>query len=637
MPCGSRLLKNKLKHSRLNTHQERVVAAELREQEQHPRLPMAGQTGLTPNNANTYTDLDGEDLNQEFDNIFLDQTYVIDNENNRPMETDTNPVENTRPPLDTFDEPSPDEDYWDSEDERKLDWTDLLPEKADNKRSKDAEQKEKTAERNKKKKESTHLGILFGIILRSSSSYVMSSFLDTRPCEDSGRQSAMLPSLEIPSDILFEDPNLLTLAVDDFTLTYSEIRTKNGKKLDEVCGNHIEEFNCGQVTSIKLPNPWRTKAHKRIIRHTPISLYCDDTSGNVSKQWNKHVSYYFTLSGLPPAISNQEFNCHFLCTSNTAGALEMGQLIVPEMNNMCRNGYDAYDVSLEEEVLVMTPVFSFLADSPMHAEITSTPVPSAALNPCRFCVLLAPSLSEKVTMKYLTEFLQMSSHGTQCVNKHRYWPQMIEDSKKIWTLAKEKRSKKKSDALLVQLGVRDQLNRHFASKIYQSKKLRNKLKKKKEPIPPHLKLNIPQHIADLEKNDPKDLFNPYWELEGFDGTKHTPVEMLHVFSLGMVKYVFRNFMNSLKPPEKDELVGLWRSFNTDLLNVPLIKPTGLVRYSSSLIGKDFKVIVQAAPFLFFQFMDTPKQNIWHALCHLAPLIYQTHIANMDEYLIELKI
>jgi hypothetical protein len=146
--------------------------------------------------------------------------------------------------------------------------------------------------------------------------------------------------------------------VDDLDLTYSEIKTKSGKKLSDLCGNCIEgwqyifhsfldgllidiihffnifqpkESNGSQVTTINLPNPWQTKAHGRIIRHTPIKLYCNDTSGNVSKQWNKHISYYFTLSGLPPVNSSQEFNCHFLCTSNTASALEMGQIIVLEM------------------------------------------------------------------------------------------------------------------------------------------------------------------------------------------------------------------------------------------------------------------------------------------------------------------
>jgi hypothetical protein len=81
----------------------------------------------------------------------------------------------------------------------------------------------------------------------------------------------------------------------------------------------------------KLPNPWRKKADGKIIRHIPITLYSDDTSGNVSKKFNKHISFYFTLSGLPPHISNQEFNCHFLSTSNRATVLEILQPIVTEM------------------------------------------------------------------------------------------------------------------------------------------------------------------------------------------------------------------------------------------------------------------------------------------------------------------
>jgi hypothetical protein len=68
-----------------------------------------------------------------------------------------------------------------------------------------------------------------------------------------------------------------------------------------------------------------------IIRHVPINLYADDTSGNVSKQFNKHMVYYYTLSGLPPRVSNMDYNFHFLCTSNTAGALELADQIVDQM------------------------------------------------------------------------------------------------------------------------------------------------------------------------------------------------------------------------------------------------------------------------------------------------------------------
>jgi hypothetical protein len=63
----------------------------------------------------------------------------------------------------------------------------------------------------------------------------------------------------------------------------------------------------------------------------PINLYADDTSGNKSKRWNKHISYCFTLSGLPPAHAEMEYNCHFLCTSNCAGPLELAEPIVKEL------------------------------------------------------------------------------------------------------------------------------------------------------------------------------------------------------------------------------------------------------------------------------------------------------------------
>jgi hypothetical protein len=63
----------------------------------------------------------------------------------------------------------------------------------------------------------------------------------------------------------------------------------------------------------------------------PRTLYADNTSGNRSKQWNKHISYYYTLSGLAPNMTNQQYNCHFLATSNTAGALELADQIVDEL------------------------------------------------------------------------------------------------------------------------------------------------------------------------------------------------------------------------------------------------------------------------------------------------------------------
>ncbi|KAH9824992.1 hypothetical protein DFH28DRAFT_877934, partial [Melampsora americana] len=70
------------------------------------------------------------------------------------------------------------------------------------------------------------------------------------------------------------------------------------------------------VRVVDLPNPWRSKANNMIIRNVPVVLYSDDTSGNVSKKWNKHMSFYFSLAGLRPKLTNQEYHIHSLCTSN---------------------------------------------------------------------------------------------------------------------------------------------------------------------------------------------------------------------------------------------------------------------------------------------------------------------------------
>ncbi|PLW26323.1 hypothetical protein PCANC_27603 [Puccinia coronata f. sp. avenae] len=118
-----------------------------------------------------------------------------------------------------------------------------------------------------------------------------------------------LIKIVIPGNLTFHDSRLSAIPVKDFEFDYSEILMENRRYLIDACGGVIYESSDEKEVSIPLPNPWRIKAHGRVIRHVPITLYSDDTSGNSSKQFNKHISFYFTLSGLPPNVSNQEYNC----------------------------------------------------------------------------------------------------------------------------------------------------------------------------------------------------------------------------------------------------------------------------------------------------------------------------------------
>lgn len=85
-----------------------------------------------------------------------------------------------------------------------------------------------------------------------------------------------------------------------------------------------------QTAAREVPNPWRKKANGLEILHVPMNIYSDDTSGNVSKKWNKHMSFVATLAGLPPHLTNQEYHMHFLAASNSASALEMADRLVNE-------------------------------------------------------------------------------------------------------------------------------------------------------------------------------------------------------------------------------------------------------------------------------------------------------------------
>ena len=81
-------------------------------------------------------------------------------------------------------------------------------------------------------------------------------------------------------------------------------------------------------TEPHIGNRWRTLANGARVKAAPIWLYCDDTSGNQSKKWNKHNSLLFTLASLPPNLSQLLYNIHFLATSNLAPPLEMIEYLV---------------------------------------------------------------------------------------------------------------------------------------------------------------------------------------------------------------------------------------------------------------------------------------------------------------------
>lgn len=88
------------------------------------------------------------------------------------------------------------------------------------------------------------------------------------------------------------------------------------------------------LTDPAVGNRWRVLARGHRVLSYMMWLYCDDTSGNMSKKWNKHNSFLFTAAGLPRAMVHQESNIHFLATSNIAPPLEMLDGIVEQLEQV---------------------------------------------------------------------------------------------------------------------------------------------------------------------------------------------------------------------------------------------------------------------------------------------------------------
>ncbi|CAH7688187.1 hypothetical protein PPACK8108_LOCUS23115 [Phakopsora pachyrhizi] len=134
--------------------------------------------------------------------------------------------------------------------------------------------------------------------------------------------------ISISGDLDFYASDLKEIMAQDFLKLYIEIKAHDGRSLADKCRNILLG---------------------KMIRHIPLNIYSDDTSGNLSKQWNKHISIYMTLSGLPPKYSNQEYNTMFVATSNIASALELCAPVVEELNTLSSTGFWAYDSSLNED------------------------------------------------------------------------------------------------------------------------------------------------------------------------------------------------------------------------------------------------------------------------------------------------
>ncbi|KAF8144692.1 hypothetical protein K438DRAFT_1902947 [Mycena galopus ATCC 62051] len=390
-------------------------------------------------------------------------------------------------------------------------------------------------------------------------------------------------------------------------------------------------------------NRWRKLSAGQRVLAFPVWLYCDDTSGNTSKKWNKHNSFLFTAAGLPRKFVHRESNIHFLSTSNVAPPLEMLDGIVEQLEECQKRGIWAWDAEYQELVLVIPSVLAMLGDNPMQSEFACH-IGFRGKYFCRVCHVKGepeeeneddagsdassvsstaseqPGKKKKKTKKKDESVNEMISRITQFLTRQRprTRQETCEELRSQFTTASKVGGQAAFKRQKTASGIKDTFQGAFLDRIFAiaSKKGRTRVAKQVD-------------VNSLMSTFPKDITSPVWRIKDLDPHQDTPVEILHVILLGFVKYFWRDAISRVKKSDKETLISRLSSFNVSGLGVSSLAGPTLVNYAGSLTGRDFRIIVQAAPFVLQGLLPDSYIELWTSLSAVVTLVWQPEIPDVQ--------
>ncbi|KIM65614.1 hypothetical protein SCLCIDRAFT_14846 [Scleroderma citrinum Foug A] len=410
-------------------------------------------------------------------------------------------------------------------------------------------------------------------------------------------------------------------------------------------------------------NRWRVLANGARVYSFPIWLYCDDTSGNLSKCWNKHNSFLFTPAGLPRVAVHQEYNIHFLCTSNTAPPLEMLDGFVNQLENAQETGIWAWDCIHKEKVLVIPAVLALLGDNPMQSELACH-VGLMGKYFCRVCNVKGHDAHDTAPTNAEDDQIYGTNDGGQSedqesvrseggesahaqkksrgkgkketmnemvsrikrfvkIGEPREREHSITELKSMFTMASIVGNQTKVKDKKTSSGLKDAYLEYYLDGMAASYKKRRGGNSKQQ--------GLDEFIQEL----PENIYSPVWHIKGLNPHSDTPVEVLHTVLLGFVKYFWRDAVHIRigKNKIKRELLETrLSSFDTSGLGIPPLSGHTLVQYAGSLVGRDFRTIAQAAPFVLHGLVPQECYDAWIALSKIVPLIWKPEIEDLDAHL-----
>lgn len=364
----------------------------------------------------------------------------------------------------------------------------------------------------------------------------------------------------------------------------------------------------------KMPNPLRKLAEGDPLYTSIVDYFGDDVSGNRSKSWNKHWNGYMTHRSLPRRMLQQEFQTHFVSSSPHATIPEQFGKFKEVVESTHKKPVKTHDAATGESVRFRIAVNANPSDNPMQSESCSH-VGSGGNLFCRKCKVGGTSREKETDEGFDSLFSPAEPRSKDGV---------ISALQEQLSAACSGVAQHVKD-LQTATGVKDSYTQYWIEQLLERARTMKNMGYTQQAIYDELKRWVEDNMSML--------LNPFFTLDGFDPTKDTPIEILHTILLGIVKYAWHGTHTSWNNEAKKLYSIRLQATDVQGLSIPAIRANYIMQYAGSLIGRQFKTIVQTIAFDAYDLMPSSYFQLWLSVGELSALLWFPEISNQDEYLV----
>ncbi|OXB36206.1 hypothetical protein J007_04064 [Cryptococcus neoformans] len=354
-----------------------------------------------------------------------------------------------------------------------------------------------------------------------------------------------------------------------------------------------------------------------------VSLWADDVSGNRSKQYNKHVNIYMQNTNLPAKLLNQDHFINFISTSQHASWAEQMAEILKIIQGTETMPIQTFNASNKRKCKVVLRVSSLPCDNPQASEEASHIVRGNFL--CRTCTV-GGSQAEKKTLRVFRALHRDDNPPRNAQSIKASLEQQLD-------LAMQGGSLDRVKKLQSQTGTKDFFTNDWISKIIPQTRILRAQKKTKD--------EIYRIMRDWFDQQPGLKRNPLLDVAGLDPAHDTPFELLHTYSLGIMKYGWRHVVSRMPKDRVDILVAKLDSAAKDCLDTDKGDALYIWRYSHSLNGRHYRFLSQSLPLQLFGILtedeDKATCQLMLSIASLGAHLWFPVIKNLDKYINDLEI